>query len=69
MKQCYSIEPRTKKYVKGFGFSSFARNLSNKYWKKLLDTLTKRWLDLLKGTSKKVFNKAVEVSAEFIRKQ
>ena len=69
MKQCYSIEPRTKKYVKGFEFSSFARNLSNKYWKKLLDTLTKRGLDLLKSTSKKVFNKAVEVSAEFIGKQ
>ena len=27
----YSIEPRTRKYVKGHGFLSFTRNLSNKY--------------------------------------
>ena len=29
----YSIEPRTKKYVKGYGFLSFAR----KYKKQLVD--------------------------------
>ena len=29
----YSIEPRTRKYVKGYGFLSFAR----KYKKQLLD--------------------------------
>ena len=27
----YSIEPRMKKYVKGYGFLSFTRNLSNEY--------------------------------------
>ena len=26
-----SIEPRTRKYVRGFEFLSFARNLPNKY--------------------------------------
>ena len=30
----YSIEPRTKKYIKGYGFLSFAR----KHKKQLLDT-------------------------------
>ena len=34
----YSIEAITRKYVKRCGFLSFARNLSNKHWKKLLDT-------------------------------
>ena len=29
----YSIEPRSRKNVKGCGFLSFARNLSNKYGK------------------------------------
>ena len=29
----YSIEPGTRKYVKGYGFLSFAKNLSNKYKK------------------------------------
>ena len=27
----YSIEPRDRVYVKGYGFMSFARNTSNKY--------------------------------------
>ena len=37
----YLIEPRERRYVKGYGFSSFAinigRNLSNKYDRKLVD--------------------------------
>ena len=41
----YFIEPRTRKYVKGYGFLSFAR----KYKKQLLDTR----LDSLKAASKK----------------
>ena len=27
----YSIKPKTGKYVKGYGFLSFARDFSNKY--------------------------------------
>ena len=34
---CYSIEPRERRYVKGFGFMSFARNFSDKYSKYLMD--------------------------------
>ena len=45
----YSIEPRTRKYVKGYKFLSFAR----KYKKKLLVTR----LDYLKAASKKVVHK------------
>ena len=48
-----SIEPRTRKYVKGYGFLSFAR----KYNKQLMDT----GLDSLKNASKKVVHKAGEV--------
>ena len=44
----YSIEPRIRKYVKGYGFLSFAR----KYKKKLLDTGL--------GASQKVVHKASE---------
>ena len=36
----YSIEPWTRKYVKGYGFLSFARSISNKYAKQLLVTVT-----------------------------
>ena len=27
---CYSIEPRERRYVKGYGFLSFARNFNDK---------------------------------------
>ena len=32
----YSIEPRDRVYVKGYGFMSSARSMSNKYLKNLL---------------------------------
>ena len=51
----YSIESRAKKYVKGYGFLSFAR----KYKKLLLGT----GLDSLKTSSKRVVHKA----GEFLR--
>ena len=50
--QQYSIEPRTRKYVKGYGFLLFVR----KYKKKLMD----KGLDSLKTASKKVVDKAGE---------
>ena len=33
----YSIEPRERRYVKGYGFTSFARNFNDKYSKYLMD--------------------------------
>ena len=33
----YSLEPRYRKYVQGQGCMSFARNIGNKYGKKLFD--------------------------------
>ena len=55
---------KRKKYTQGYGFLSFARNLSNVIWKTLLDTAT--WLDALKTNSKKVFHKTAEATGEFI---
>ena len=49
----YSIEPRARKYLKGYGILSFARNLSNKYGKKLFNIAIKIGLDALKTASKK----------------
>ena len=41
----YSIQPRDRRYVKGYGFLSFARNIgkniNNKYTKKLVDSAVK----------------------------
>ena len=44
----YFIESRTRKYVKGYGFLSFPRNLTNKHGKQLLYTPSKTGLDALK---------------------
>ena len=48
----YSIEPRDRIYVKGYGFLSFAKNigknLSNKYGQKLIDTAKKSTADAIK---------------------
>ena len=34
----YSIEPRERRYIKGYGFLSFAKNFGNKYGKQLMNT-------------------------------
>ena len=44
----------------------FARNLSNKYGKQLLDTATKTGLDALKVAFKKEVHKVAEATGEFI---
>ena len=50
----YSIEPRTRKSVKWYTFLSFARNVSRKYRKQLLDREI--------NASKKVIHKASEAT-------
>ena len=68
----YSIEQSIKKYVKGYGFLSFGKNLSNKYGKKLLDAAAKKrkkkktGLDALKTASKKVAHKAAETTSKLL---
>ena len=52
----YSIEPRDRICVKGYGFLSFAKNmgkrLSNKYSQKILDSAKKSTADTIKTASK-----------------
>ena len=62
----YSFKPRTKIYVKEYGFWSFARNIPNRYIKQLLDNATKRERDAVKAASKKVVHKAAKAADEFI---
>ena len=62
----YSIEPKARKYIKGYAFLSFARILSNKYGKHLLDAATKTGLGALETASKKVAYKVAEGPGESI---
>ena len=54
----YSIEPRTRKYVTRYGFSSFTTNSSNKNSKQSLDSGI--------NASKKETHKAFERTGEFL---
>ena len=57
----YSVEPRDRIYVKGYGFLSFAKNigknLGNKYGQKLLDSTKKSTMDAIKTASKRPIQK------------
>ena len=65
-----SIEPRGRKYVKGYGFLSFARNmgksLSNKYGQNLFDSAKKSFTDAIKTASKSVIQKTAEAAGGLI---
>ena len=37
----YSLKPTDRRYVKEYGFLSFAKKIGDKYGKKLLNTATK----------------------------
>ena len=51
MKMRYSLEPRDRVYVKGYGFMPFSRSMSNKYGKKLVDTAKKSATDAIRPAS------------------
>ena len=64
----YSIEPRERRYVKGYGFLSFAKsigkNLSHKYGQKLVDSAKKSATNALKTASKRAIQKAAEATGD-----
>ena len=70
IKMRYSIEPRDRIYVKGYGFLSFAKNmgknLSNKYGQKRLDSAKKSTTDAIKTVSKRAIQKAAEATGDLI---
>ena len=49
----YSLEPHCRRYVQGQGFMSFARNIGNKYDRKIFD----KNLDVSKSMKKKMVKK------------
>ena len=66
----YSIEPRDRIYVKGYGFLSFAKNmgkiLSNKYGQKLLGSAKKSTTYAIKTASKRAIQKTPEATGDLI---
>ena len=70
IKMRYSIEPRDRIHVKGYGFLSFAKkmgkSLSNKYVQKLLDSAKKSTTDVIKTASKRAIQKTAEATGGLI---
>ena len=77
IKMRYSIEPRDRIYVKGYGFLSFAKNmgrhankvtkhLGNKYGQKRLDGAKKSTTDAIKTASKRAIQKTAEATGDLI---
>ena len=66
----YSIKPRDRISVKGYGFLSFAKNigksLSNKYGQKLFDSAKKSTTDAIKTASKRAIQKTAEATGDLI---
>ena len=62
----YSAQPKFRKYVKGYGFLSFARKFGDKYGKKLMDTATKTGIDAAKISLKRVVQKTAEATGDLI---
>ena len=65
-KMCYSIEPTERRYVKGYGFLSFARNLNNKYGQTLVDSAKRSATDTFKIASKRAIQKTAEATEDLI---
>ena len=66
----YSIEPIEKRYVKGYGFLSFAKNIgkniSHKYSQKPMDTAKKSATDVIKTASKRAIQKTAEATGDLV---
>ena len=66
----YSIKPRERRYVKGYEFLSFTKNigrsLSNKYGQKLVYTATKSATDAFKIAINRAIQNTVEATDDLI---
>ena len=58
----YSIEPRERRYVKGYGFMSLAGNFNDKYSKSLMD-LSKTFA---KTSGKKILKETANATGDLI---
>ena len=58
----YSIEPRERRYVKGYSFMSFAGNLNDKYGKSLINASKK----FAKTAGKEILKETAKATGDLI---
>ena len=65
----YSIGPRERRYVKGYRFLSFAKNIGksfSNYGQKLVDSPKKSVTDAFKTASKRAIQKTAEATGDLV---
>ena len=61
----HSLQPKYRKYVKGHGFLSFARNFGDKYGKKLMNTAIKTGKNFNSKYGKTLTDTAIKTGKDF----
>ena len=61
-----SIEPRERRFVKGYGFMSFARNFSDKYSRSLMDKEIDVSKTFAKTAGKKILKETAKATGDLI---
>ena len=62
----YSIEPRERRFVKGYSFMSFARNFNDKYSQSLMDKGIDVSKKFAKTADKKILKKTAKATGDLI---
>ena len=63
----YSIEPRYRRYVQGQGFMSFARNIGNKYGRKLFNKSIHVGKKMSHKYGRKILDKSMDAGKDFAK--
>ena len=63
----YSLEPRYRRYVQGQGFMSVARNIGNKYGKKIFDKSLEVGKSMKNKYDKKMLDNSLSASKDFAK--
>ena len=63
----YSLEPSYRRYVQGQGFMSFAKNIGNKYGKKIFDKSIDVGKSMKKNMVKKILDNSVRAGKDFAK--
>ena len=63
----YSLEPSYRRYVQGQGFMSFAKNIGNKYGRKLFDKSIDIGKKMSNKYGRKILNKSMDAGKDFAK--
>ena len=63
----YSLEPSYRRYLQGQGFTSFAKNIGNKYGRKLFDKSIDVGKKMSNKYGRKVLDKSMDAGKDFAK--